>query len=246
MRLRRVERPWVGSAVSRSSPRRPAGSSPTGTSRPRSRTASLSLVRSCWATSERVAHPVSGRDRAHHRERRRPQQQRGALPERIRGVVELITEARDTPQPSAPPSFAGHPVTPALLRWRVVRDNSSRRPDGDPRPPTRDRANIAAGRVNRVSIRVGDRVPAMLSEWVDRSEHNRVVAGGVVIAALSGHPCEEEPGGRISFVWPDHVAIAAGLSLNVAFDHSHVKRPRGAAIKAIARGARIDYGERSV
>src|SRR5215211_3562069 len=78
---------------------------------------------------------------------------------------------------------------------------------------------------DRVSIRVGDRVPAMLSEWVDRSEHNRVVAGGVLIAALSGHPCEEEPGGRISFVWTDHVAIAAGLSLNVAFEHSHVKRP---------------------
>ena len=76
-----------------------------------------------------------------------------------------------------------------------------------------------------MSIRVGDRVPAMLSEWEDWSEHNRVVAGGALIAELAGHPCEKEPGGRISFVWTDHVAIAAGLSLNVAFDHSHVEAP---------------------
>jgi hypothetical protein len=82
--------------------------------------------------------------------------------------------------------------------------------------------------------------------FANRGEHNRVVAGGALVAALSGHPCEEEPGGRISFVWTDHVAIASGLSLKVALRHSHVKRPRGAAIRAVARGARIDYGDGDV
>jgi hypothetical protein len=42
-------------------------------------------------------------------------------PEQIRGVVELIAEARDTPQLSVPPPFAGHPVTPALVCWRDYR-----------------------------------------------------------------------------------------------------------------------------
>jgi hypothetical protein len=45
----------------------------------------------------------------------------GALaPDRVRGVVEIIAEARDTPRPPAPPPFADHPVTPAFLRWRAL------------------------------------------------------------------------------------------------------------------------------
>jgi Peptidase family M23 len=46
----------------------------------------------------------------------------GVLPrERVGGVVELIAETRDTPQLAVPPPFADHPVTPALVRWRVLR-----------------------------------------------------------------------------------------------------------------------------
>ena len=49
---------------------------------------------------------------------------RGVLSrERIRGVVELIADGRDTPHPPVPPPFADHPVTPALLRWRILRDS---------------------------------------------------------------------------------------------------------------------------
>jgi murein DD-endopeptidase MepM/ murein hydrolase activator NlpD len=38
------------------------------------------------------------------------------------GVVELIAEAHDVPPISAPPPWQGLPVTPALVRWRLVRD----------------------------------------------------------------------------------------------------------------------------
>jgi murein DD-endopeptidase MepM/ murein hydrolase activator NlpD len=42
-------------------------------------------------------------------------------PERVRGVVEVIADARDTTPLPVPPPFADMPVTPALLRWRALR-----------------------------------------------------------------------------------------------------------------------------
>jgi hypothetical protein len=41
--------------------------------------------------------------------------------ERVRGKVALIAEAFDTPPIPAPAPWKGLPVTPALLRWRVLR-----------------------------------------------------------------------------------------------------------------------------
>ena len=38
------------------------------------------------------------------------------------GVVNLIAVAHDNPPISAPPPWRGLPVTPALVRWRLVRD----------------------------------------------------------------------------------------------------------------------------
>jgi hypothetical protein len=38
------------------------------------------------------------------------------------GVVELIAEAHDIPPIAAPPPWHGLPVTPALVRWRLVRN----------------------------------------------------------------------------------------------------------------------------
>jgi hypothetical protein len=43
-------------------------------------------------------------------------------PRALTGVVNLIAEAHDNPPISAPPPWRGLPVTPALLRWRIVRD----------------------------------------------------------------------------------------------------------------------------
>jgi hypothetical protein len=40
----------------------------------------------------------------------------------LTGIVTLIAEAHDVPPISAPPPWSGLPVTPALVRWRLVRD----------------------------------------------------------------------------------------------------------------------------
>jgi hypothetical protein len=40
----------------------------------------------------------------------------------LTGIVELIAEAHDIPPISAPPPWNGLPVTPALVRWRLVRN----------------------------------------------------------------------------------------------------------------------------
>lgn len=51
--------------------------------------------------------------------------ERGGLrldPTALTGIVSLISEAHDNPPISAPPPWQGLPVTPALLRWRLVRD----------------------------------------------------------------------------------------------------------------------------
>jgi len=43
-------------------------------------------------------------------------------PTALHGKVDLIAEAFDRPPISAPPPWQGIPVTPALLRWRLVRN----------------------------------------------------------------------------------------------------------------------------
>ena len=43
-------------------------------------------------------------------------------PNTLAGVVDLIAEAHDVPPISAPPPWHEMPVTPALLRWRLVRN----------------------------------------------------------------------------------------------------------------------------
>jgi peptidase M23-like protein len=43
-------------------------------------------------------------------------------PRTLTGVVNLIAVAHDIPPISAPPPWRGLPVTPALVRWRLVRD----------------------------------------------------------------------------------------------------------------------------
>jgi hypothetical protein len=43
-------------------------------------------------------------------------------PTALNGIVELIAEAHDVPPISAPPPWQGLPVTPALVRWRLVHD----------------------------------------------------------------------------------------------------------------------------
>ena len=43
-------------------------------------------------------------------------------PGALTGVVNLIAVAHDNPPISAPPPWRGLPVTPALVRWRVVRN----------------------------------------------------------------------------------------------------------------------------
>ena len=40
----------------------------------------------------------------------------------VTGIVALIAEAHDVPPISAPPPWSGLPVTPSLVRWRLVRD----------------------------------------------------------------------------------------------------------------------------
>jgi hypothetical protein len=42
-------------------------------------------------------------------------------PRGLAGLVDLIAEAHDNPPIAAPPPWRGLPVTPALLRWRLVR-----------------------------------------------------------------------------------------------------------------------------
>jgi peptidase M23-like protein len=43
-------------------------------------------------------------------------------PNALSGVVNLIAEAHDVPPISAPPPWHGLPVTPALVRWRLLRN----------------------------------------------------------------------------------------------------------------------------
>ena len=43
-------------------------------------------------------------------------------PRTLTGVVNLIAVAHDNPPISAPPPWRGLPVTPAVVRWRLVRD----------------------------------------------------------------------------------------------------------------------------
>jgi Peptidase family M23 len=43
-------------------------------------------------------------------------------PRALTGVINLIAVAHDNPPISAPPPWRGLPVTPALVRWRLVRD----------------------------------------------------------------------------------------------------------------------------
>jgi hypothetical protein len=43
-------------------------------------------------------------------------------PTELTGVIDLVVEAHDNPPISAPPPWHGIPVTPALVRWRLVRD----------------------------------------------------------------------------------------------------------------------------
>ena len=101
-------------------------------------------------------------------------------PEQIRGVVELIAEARDTPQPSAPPPFADHPVTPALVRWRLLRDGQvviprrvvldSRR--GHLPPEDYDRVYAPGTRQNRANR------PGRYRFWLNRRWDTRTLPNG--------------------------------------------------------------------
>jgi hypothetical protein len=49
-------------------------------------------------------------------------------PGAVRGVVELLVEAWDTTPLLVPPPFARMPVSPALVRWRLMRGGSPLRP----------------------------------------------------------------------------------------------------------------------
>jgi len=40
----------------------------------------------------------------------------------VRGAVDVVAEAHDTPPVPVPPPWHGLPVTPARLRWRVLRN----------------------------------------------------------------------------------------------------------------------------
>jgi hypothetical protein len=44
-----------------------------------------------------------------------------ALRRRVTGVVDIVAEAYDQPPLPVPPPFADMPVTPALIRWRILR-----------------------------------------------------------------------------------------------------------------------------
>ena len=46
----------------------------------------------------------------------------------VHGAVDVIAEAHDTPPVSVPPPWNGLPVTPARLRWRVLRGAETVRP----------------------------------------------------------------------------------------------------------------------
>ena len=65
-------------------------------------------------------------------------------PGALTGVVNLIAVAHDNPPISAPPPWRGLPVTPALVRWRLVRDG---------------RAVIPVARCGRLPHRASHRVP---------------------------------------------------------------------------------------
>jgi Peptidase family M23 len=45
-------------------------------------------------------------------------------PVTLAGVVDLVAEAHDNPPISAPPPWSGLPVTPALVRWRLLRSGT--------------------------------------------------------------------------------------------------------------------------
>lgn len=53
---------------------------------------------------------------------------RKIAPDHVRGPIDVIVEAFDVPPVPVPAPWAGMPVTPALLRWRVRRGNHVVRP----------------------------------------------------------------------------------------------------------------------
>jgi hypothetical protein len=86
--------------------------------------------------------------------------------------------------------------------------------------------NWAQIKGDTLTIRFGHRAADLLDKLVSPTESERVQIASLLIAAVCGHPRGAEPGEPIDFVWSDHIALVAGISLRTAFEISDVKTPQ--------------------
>jgi hypothetical protein len=108
--------------------------------------------------------------------------------------------------------------------------------DGNHLKVSGGRANTSWAQIDKddtLVLRVGDRVPELLARHVPRQDREGVLVAAAIVAALAGHPRREPVGQRITFIWTDHIALAAGLPLRAALDVSHVRDRQGAHIRSM-------------
>jgi hypothetical protein len=91
---------------------------------------------------------------------------------------------------------------------------------------------------DEVEVRLGAKVPTLLQE-IPHADHDCLIAGAVIIAALIGHPRKDPRGQPIKFVWTDHVALASSGDPSRAMDHSWVRDPQAGHTRAMAARMRL-------
>jgi hypothetical protein len=77
-----------------------------------------------------------------------------------------------------------------------------------------------------LTIRYGHRAADLLDTLVPSSVYDISQVAALILAGVCGHPRGDEPGEPLDFVWTDHLALVAGVSLRTAFEISDVKTPQ--------------------
>jgi hypothetical protein len=73
-----------------------------------------------------------------------------------------------------------------------------------------------------VRVPLGAKVPALLAS-AERADDRELIAAALIVAAVVGHPRRDPAGQPVSFVWTDHVALAAEGSAATGMRFSWVR-----------------------
>lgn len=91
---------------------------------------------------------------------------------------------------------------------------------------------------DEVTVTLGAKVPSLLADLAG-ADRDCLVAGGVIVAALLGHPRKDPRGQPISFVWTDHIALASSGRASKAMDHSWVRDPQAEHVRSLSGRVRL-------